>query len=76
MRGPGETKEGVAYDWDLEKMFGIQMGAETGVQKWTHRQLVVPQKYRRKLLQIAHDIPHANYLGLRKTSHRLTQNFF
>ncbi|CAM5139039.1 unnamed protein product [Natator depressus] len=40
------------------------------------RQLVVPQKYRRKLLSLAHDIPLAGHQGIRRTRQRLLQNFY
>ncbi|CAM4702436.1 unnamed protein product, partial [Caretta caretta] len=40
------------------------------------RQLVVPQKYRRKLLYLAHDIPLAGHQGIRRTRQRLLQNFY
>ena len=40
------------------------------------KQIVVPMKFRNKLLQIAHDIPLGGHLGNRKTRPRLMQNFF
>ncbi|CAM4532736.1 unnamed protein product [Lepidochelys kempii] len=40
------------------------------------RQLVVPQKYRRRLLSLAHDIPLAGHQGIRRTRQRLLQNFY
>ena len=40
------------------------------------RQIVVPLKFRDKLLQIAHDVPLGGHLGNRKTRNRLLQNFF
>ncbi|CAM4329409.1 unnamed protein product [Lepidochelys olivacea] len=40
------------------------------------RQLVVPQKYRRRLLYLAHDIPLAGHQGIRRTRQRLLQNFY
>ena len=40
------------------------------------RQIVVPIKFRNKLLQIAHDIPLGGHLGNRKTRARLLQHFF
>lgn len=40
------------------------------------RQLVVPQKYHRKLLYLAHDIPLAGYQGIWPTGQRLLQNFY
>ncbi|CAM4703830.1 unnamed protein product [Caretta caretta] len=40
------------------------------------RQLGVPQKYCRKLLSLAHDIPLAGHQGIRRTQQRLLQNFY
>ncbi|CAM4573874.1 unnamed protein product [Lepidochelys kempii] len=40
------------------------------------RQLVVPQKYRCKLLYLAHDIPLSGHKGIRCTRQRLLQNFY
>ncbi|MCG8044622.1 MAG: RNase H-like domain-containing protein [Candidatus Thiodiazotropha endolucinida] len=39
-------------------------------------QVIVPKKYRTKLLQIAHDVPFSGHMGNRKTRNRLLQNFF
>ena len=39
-------------------------------------QIVVPQKYRKSLMQVAHDIPLGGHMGNRKTRSRLLQNFF
>ncbi|XP_075764387.1 uncharacterized protein LOC142819706 [Pelodiscus sinensis] len=47
------------------------------VGKWgLQRQLVVPQRYRRKLLHLAHDIPFSGHQGIRRTRLRLLQNFY
>ncbi|CAM4305381.1 unnamed protein product, partial [Lepidochelys olivacea] len=40
------------------------------------RQLGVPQKYRRRLLYLAHDIPLAGHQGIQRTRQRLLQNFY
>ncbi|CAM4689811.1 unnamed protein product, partial [Lepidochelys olivacea] len=40
------------------------------------RQLGVPQKYRHRLLYLAHDIPLAGHQGIRRTRQRLLQNFY
>ncbi|XP_048339157.1 uncharacterized protein LOC125425633 [Sphaerodactylus townsendi] len=40
------------------------------------RQLVVPRKYRRRLMELAHDIPCAGHLGINKTRQRLLLNFY
>lgn len=42
----------------------------------TVKQIVVPRKFRRKLLEIAHDIPLGGHLGNKKTRERILQNFF
>ena len=39
-------------------------------------QIVVPVKYRRQLMQVAHDIPFGGHMGNRKTRKSLLQNFF
>ena len=39
-------------------------------------QVVVPEKYRKQLMQLAHDIPFSGHMGNRKTRNRLLQNFF
>lgn len=39
-------------------------------------QVVVPKKYRKQLMQVAHDIPLGGHMGNRKTRKRLLQNFF
>ncbi|XP_075773916.1 uncharacterized protein LOC142825738 [Pelodiscus sinensis] len=40
------------------------------------RQLVVPQKYRLKLLYLAHDVPVGGHRGIRSTRLRLLQHFY
>lgn len=40
------------------------------------KQVVVPVKWRRKLLSISHDIPMSGHLGVKKTRNRLLQYFF
>ena len=40
------------------------------------KQIVVPLKFRDKLLQIAHDVPLGGHLGNRKTRQRILQSFF
>ena len=39
-------------------------------------QIVVPKKFRKEILKIAHDVPLGGHLGNRKTSRRILQNFF
>ncbi|CAM2116943.1 unnamed protein product [Caretta caretta] len=40
------------------------------------KQLVVPQKFRHKLLYLAHDIPLSGHQGIWRTRQRLWQNFY
>ncbi|XP_075697048.1 uncharacterized protein LOC142662718 [Rhinoderma darwinii] len=42
----------------------------------TTRQLIVPQKYRLQLLQLAHDIPLSGHQGRKRTEKRITHNFY
>lgn len=39
------------------------------------KQVVVPEKYRRELLHVAHDCPFAGHLGMEKPCDRLRQKF-
>ncbi|XP_065438320.1 uncharacterized protein LOC135981052 [Chrysemys picta bellii] len=61
-----------------EKGFLYREWAPPGeVESWgIRRQLVVPQKFRHKLLYLAHDIPLAGHQGIRRTRQRLLQNFY
>uniref|UniRef100_A0A8C5QAC5 Gypsy retrotransposon integrase-like protein 1 n=1 Tax=Leptobrachium leishanense TaxID=445787 RepID=A0A8C5QAC5_9ANUR len=74
-RDPGGLGE-VRFAWDQGKLYRTSGGTSQGIDRVPHRQLVVPEKYRRDLLRIAHDIPLASHLGHRRTLHRLTQSFF
>uniref|UniRef100_A0A8C5PG58 Gypsy retrotransposon integrase-like protein 1 n=1 Tax=Leptobrachium leishanense TaxID=445787 RepID=A0A8C5PG58_9ANUR len=74
-RDPGGLGE-VRFAWDQGKLYRTSGGTSQGIDRVRHRQLVVPAKYRRDLLRIAHDIPLASHLGHRRTLHRLTQSFF
>ena len=40
------------------------------------QQLVLPKYYRKKVLEVAHDIPMAGHLGRKKTLSRILQRFF
>ena len=40
------------------------------------RQLVLPKEYRKRVLEMAHDIPLAGHLGKKKTMSRILQRFF
>ena len=40
------------------------------------QQLVLPRVYRKKVLEVAHDIPMAGHLGKKKTLNRILQRFF
>jgi len=42
---------------------------------WSADQIVVPAQLRAKVLQLAHDIPAAGHLGIRKTQDRLEPHF-
>ncbi|XP_076843961.1 uncharacterized protein LOC143488888 [Brachyhypopomus gauderio] len=65
---------------------GAQYFLEDGmlVRKWTAQgtayeaivQIVVPLVFRRLVLQTAHDVPWSGHMGIRKTYHRVLQNFF
>ena len=39
-------------------------------------QVVVPKKYRKQLMQVAHDIPFGGHMEIENTRKRLLQNFF
>ncbi|XP_078243032.1 uncharacterized protein LOC144587192 [Pogona vitticeps] len=39
-------------------------------------QLVIPQKYRERILQLAHDSPSSGHLGIQKTLSRISQHFY
>ena len=56
-------------DGMLYRIFNLRNGEQV-------RQIVVPKKWRNKLLSMAHDIPSAGHLGNRKTRQRLMQHFF
>lgn len=38
-------------------------------------QVIVPEEYRKSLVQLAHEGPLAGHLGVKKTAQRLRQNF-
>nr|XP_008105066.1 PREDICTED: uncharacterized protein LOC100554808 [Anolis carolinensis] len=42
----------------------------------SYTQIVVPQKYREQLMEVAHDSPQGGHLGIRRTTQRITKNFF
>uniref|UniRef100_A0A803TE47 Gypsy retrotransposon integrase-like protein 1 n=1 Tax=Anolis carolinensis TaxID=28377 RepID=A0A803TE47_ANOCA len=42
----------------------------------TRTQIVVPVNYRKQLLDVAHDNPQGGHLGVRKTTQRISKNFF
>ena len=39
-------------------------------------QIVVPQRFRMRILQVAHDTPCGGHMDCRKTRNRILQNFF
>ena len=55
---------------------GILYRAYKNADESLTEQIVVPKKYRNKLLSIAHDIPLSGHMGNKKTRNRLLQNFF
>uniref|UniRef100_A0A803STS9 Gypsy retrotransposon integrase-like protein 1 n=1 Tax=Anolis carolinensis TaxID=28377 RepID=A0A803STS9_ANOCA len=61
-------KDGVLYREILNQKFPGTPASYT--------QIVIPQKYREQLMQIAHDSPHGGHLGIRRTTQRITKNFF
>ncbi|KAL5018852.1 hypothetical protein ScPMuIL_004574 [Solemya velum] len=40
------------------------------------RQIVIPVKWRESIMSIAHDIPMAGHLGIKRTRNRIMQHFF
>ena len=57
----------------LSRKDGIILRKSKGHQK---PQVLVPQSLRTKLLQMAHDIPTAGHGGVRRTVHRLMEDYF
>ena len=41
-----------------------------------HHQIVVPKPYRKQILQLAHDVPLAGHLGVRKTYDKILSHFY
>ncbi|KAJ8039219.1 hypothetical protein HOLleu_16866 [Holothuria leucospilota] len=41
-----------------------------------YHQIVVPRTYRREILSIAHEMPFAGHLGVKKTYHRILNHFY
>ena len=66
-RGDYEEHDGILY-----RNFKPNIGEETA----SILQLVLPKQYRRKVLEVAHDIPLAGHLGRKKTLNRILQRFF
>ena len=66
-RGGYEEHDGILY-----RNFQPHMGEEA-----TYiLQLVLPKQYRKKVLEVAHDIPLAGHLGRKKTLNRILQRLF
>ena len=65
--GDYEEHDGILY-----RNFKPSMGEETT----SILQLVLPKHYRRKILEVAHDIPLAGHLGQKKMLNRILQRFF
>ena len=57
-------KSGILY-----RVFVAPSGIET-------HQIVLPQKYRKTVLEFAHDIPLSGHLGMKKTRDRILQHYF
>ena len=42
----------------------------------TYEQIVLPRKYRKQVIRLAHDIPFAGHLGQEKTTQRILKRFY
>ncbi|XP_062830648.1 uncharacterized protein LOC134297351 [Anolis carolinensis] len=62
------TKDGVLY----RESKSLKTAGESEV----HTQIVVPEKFREQLMRVAHDSPQGGHLGIRKTTKRITKNFY
>ena len=54
----------------------FRKGTPRGTQGEEYEQLVVPRKYRAKVLQLAHSIPLAGHMGRDRTATRILKRFF
>ena len=54
----------------------FRKGTPRGSQGEEYEQLVVPRKYRAKVLQLAHSIPLAGHMGRDRTATRILKRFF
>lgn len=68
----GTGKNNSYFTYDNEILYRIFV-SKTGE---LLKQIVVPNRFRNKLLEIAHDIPLGGHLGNKKTRERILQNFF
>ncbi|XP_069835633.1 uncharacterized protein [Dendropsophus ebraccatus] len=62
--------------WDQGRLYRQMIPTEDQPEWVQSRQLVVPRPFRERLLQVAHEIPLAGHLGIRKTQDRLKQRFY
>ena len=68
-----ERKNGVKTEYYL-KQGVLQRKYQDRIH--TFNQVVVPKKYRRMILQLAHDLPMAGHLGVARTRDRITTSFY
>ena len=89
---PEEFKEAQRADKSLEKCFKQVQSEQVGKIKFEiekdflirvhtsdnriSKRLVVPEKYRKDVLTIAHDIPMSGHQGIRRTKNRIATEFY
>lgn len=69
---PGTKKKNVSF---YEKS-GLFYRSYTDVKGRKYEQLLIPQKYRRQLVELAHENAWAGHLGLKKTKARISLEFY
>ncbi|XP_061495907.1 uncharacterized protein LOC133390739 [Rhineura floridana] len=57
-------------------LYRLWMPAERKDECEPVKQLIVPSKYRTRLLEVAHDVPCAGHLGIKKTKRRLAAHYY
>ncbi|XP_048748044.2 uncharacterized protein LOC125660258 [Ostrea edulis] len=72
--GDGTPKDGGGYI-SLEKGM-LYRHFKSDATKEIVKQLLVPAKFRSRILSLAHDIPMAGHLGIKKTRERILKYFF
>ncbi len=61
--------------WRLDEE--VQTSEHSATDEWrVYRQIVVPTKYRSKILELAHSLPMSGHFGVNKTEDRLLQHFY